>query len=279
MQRQSVAAEAFCVGCLADFLYAQDIAFEVRPTELALALVVLQVTGTAVAAKNAREGFTPQLNQHFGPAREGYLIEDEVRCHQSPEPALFAAGPVSRLVAVDHRFMSQLLFQFRTGLGDRVAGLFPTVLNAAQTERYRQNLFQQLPHHASRHAANHCQISNERGQLRPELTLRFRRQFRLRRFAAFRTDHTLALIFGDVRFDGRQLGHLMPSRLTLRGHAAREPAVARAALQRKQFDHLIDTAQRRQSAPVATMTRLASRLAPALLSSSTPRSLLTCQSV
>jgi len=53
MQDQSVAAETFRVSGLADFLYAQDIAFEVRPAELALALVVLQVTGTAVAAKDS----------------------------------------------------------------------------------------------------------------------------------------------------------------------------------------------------------------------------------
>ena len=31
MKRQSVAAETFGVGCLADFLYAQDIAFEMCP--------------------------------------------------------------------------------------------------------------------------------------------------------------------------------------------------------------------------------------------------------
>ncbi len=55
----------------------------------------------------------------------------------------------------------------------------------------------------------------------------------------------------------------MPPRLALRGHPPRQAAVAMAALRRKHFDHLIDTAQRRQSAPVATMTRLASRLAPA----------------
>jgi hypothetical protein len=55
MQGQSVAAEAFRVGGLADFLYTQDVAFEVSPAELALALVVFQVTGTAVAAKDARE--------------------------------------------------------------------------------------------------------------------------------------------------------------------------------------------------------------------------------
>ena len=51
MQGQSIAAKAFRVGGLADFLYAQDIAFEVSPAKLALALVVLQVTGTAIAAK------------------------------------------------------------------------------------------------------------------------------------------------------------------------------------------------------------------------------------
>src|SRR5271169_3620831 len=105
MQSQSISAETFRVGCLADFLYTQDIAFEVRPAELALALVVFQVTGTAVAAKDSGEYFNEQLDQHFGSAREGDLIEDEVRRHQSPEPALFSAGPVSRLVAVDDRFV------------------------------------------------------------------------------------------------------------------------------------------------------------------------------
>src|SRR5271168_1292206 len=98
MQGQNIAAEAFRVGCLADFLYAQDIAFEVRPAELALAFVIFQVTGTAVAAEDSGIDLAQQLNQHFGPAREGYLIEDEVRRHQSPEPALFAAGSISRLV-------------------------------------------------------------------------------------------------------------------------------------------------------------------------------------
>src|ERR1035441_5162555 len=95
MQGQSVAAEAFRVGGLADFLYAQDIAFEVSPAKLALTLVVFQVTGTTVAAKDSAEHFAEQLNQHFGPAREGDLIEDEVRRHQSPEPALISAGSIA----------------------------------------------------------------------------------------------------------------------------------------------------------------------------------------
>src|ERR1700733_1632487 len=276
MQGQSITAKSFRIGGLADFLYTQDITFEMRPAELALALVVFQVTGTAVAAEDSGEYFTQQLNQHFGSARERDFVKDEVRRHQSPEPAFFSAGPVSGFIAVDDRLVGQLLFQFRTGLGHCLAGFLPTVLNAAQTEWYCQNLFQQLPHHAPRHAADHRQISNERGQLRPEMTLRFLGQFRLRCFATFRTDDTLALIFSDVFFDRRQFGHLMPPRLALRGHPARQTAVAMAALRRKHFDHLIDTAQRRQAAPVPTMPRLASRLAPALLSSATPRSLLTC---
>ena len=100
MQGQSIAAKAFRVGGLADFLYTQDIAFEVSPAKLPLALVIFQVTGAAVAAKDSGEYFTEQLNEHFGPARQSDLIEHEVRRHQSPEPALFSAGPVSRLVAV-----------------------------------------------------------------------------------------------------------------------------------------------------------------------------------
>src|SRR5260370_604892 len=102
MQGQRVTAESFRVGCLADFLYAQDIAFEVRPAELPLALVVFEVTGTAVAAEDAGEYFAQQLHQHFGAASEGNLIENEVGRHQNPQPAFFTAGPVSRLIAVDN---------------------------------------------------------------------------------------------------------------------------------------------------------------------------------
>src|SRR5450631_2604515 len=275
MQGQSITTEAFRVGGLADFLDTQDIAFEMRPAELALALVVFQVTGAPVAAEDSGEYVTQQLDQYFGSACDCDFIKDEVRRHQSPEPALFSAGPVSGFIAVDDRLVGQLPFQFRTGLSRCLTGFLPTVLNAAQAEWYGQNLFQQLSYHAPRHAANHRQIGNERSQLRPEMACRFPGQFRLRWFATFRTDDTLALIFGDVCFDERQFGHLMPPRLALCGHPARQTPVAMAALRRKQFDHLIDTAQRRQSAPVAKMTRLASRLTACLLSSATPRSWLT----
>lgn len=82
MQSQRVAAETFRIRRLADFQYAQDIALEVRPAELASTLVVLQITGATVAAKNAREYFTEQLHQHFGAAREGDLVKDEIGRHQ-----------------------------------------------------------------------------------------------------------------------------------------------------------------------------------------------------
>jgi len=59
--------------------------------------------------------------------------------------------------------MGQLLFQFRAWFGDSLTGFFPRVLNTAQAERYAQNLFQQLLHHAARHAADHREISDQRG--------------------------------------------------------------------------------------------------------------------
>jgi hypothetical protein len=135
MQGQSVAAEAFRVGGLADFQYAQDVSFEMSPTELTDAFVVLQISGATVAAKDAGVYFAQQLHQHLGSARSGDPVKDEVRRNQSPKPALFAAGPVSGFVAVDDRLVGQLPLQFRTGIGHRFADLFPTVLNAPQTER------------------------------------------------------------------------------------------------------------------------------------------------
>ena len=79
---------------------------EVRPTKLSLALVVLQVSGTAVAAKDACKDLAQQLYQHLGPARQGNLIEDKGGSHQRPEPALFPPGSIARFVAVDHRLMA-----------------------------------------------------------------------------------------------------------------------------------------------------------------------------
>jgi hypothetical protein len=110
----------------------------------------------------------------------------------------------------------QLSFQFRTRFGNRLAGFFPTVLNAAQTERNPQHLFHQLLHHTARHPAGYRQVSDQCGQIRSKLTLYLGRQVRLRRLAALRAGHSLALILRDMRFNAGQFGHLVPARFTLR---------------------------------------------------------------
>jgi hypothetical protein len=78
-----------------------------------------------------------------------------------------------------------------------------------------------------------------------------------------------------MRFDGRQFGHLMPSRFTFDSRlwtAAGEPMVAVTAAGREHFDHFIDSFGRYQFAPAATMARLASRFsaAPFPLAASLP---------
>src|SRR3954452_23996714 len=155
------------------------------------------------------------MDQHFSPARQSNLIEDKAGSHQSPEPALFTAGPVTGFVAVDNGLMRQLPFQFGAGFGHRFTGLFPTVLDTAQTERNPQNLLHQFQHHTARHPANYRQIRNQRGQIRSKVAPDLWRQVRLSRLIALRTDHSMALILRNMRFDARQFRHLMASWFTL----------------------------------------------------------------
>src|SRR3984957_15298663 len=77
-------AESFRLRGLGDLQYSQNVAFEMSPAKLRLSFVVFHITGTAVAAKNSREHRAEQLDQHFGPARKGNLIEDEAGRDQSP---------------------------------------------------------------------------------------------------------------------------------------------------------------------------------------------------
>jgi len=123
--------------------------------------------------------------------------------HQCPEPALFFRWSDSRFRSlVDHRLMGQLPLQFRAGFGDSFTGLFPRVLNTARTERYAQNLSQQLPAPRAWHPADHGQISDQRPSLRSEMAMHFLRQFRLRGFSAVRTDSVLATVLRDMRWMG-----------------------------------------------------------------------------
>jgi hypothetical protein len=145
-----------------------------------------------------------------------------------------------------------------------------------------QNLPDQLQHHPARHPANHRQVSDERCQLGTEVTRRFLRDRRLRRFAAFRTKCALALVLGDMRFDGRQFGHLMPSRVTFDSGlrtAAGEPVVAVTAAGREYLDHFIDSFGRYELAPASTMARLASRFPAALFPLAASLTLFARQSI
>jgi hypothetical protein len=67
------------------------------------------------------------------------------------------------------------------------------------------------------------------------MTMRLRWQFGLCCLAAFRTDNAVALIFGDMRFDRWQFGHLMPARITLSGHPGRQTVIAMKHLEGNTF--------------------------------------------
>ncbi len=101
--------------------------------------------------------------------------------------------------------------------------------------------------------------------MRAELPLDLLRQRRLRRLAAGRAHDVRTLVFGNVSFDGRQLGHLMPSRLTRHRPAARQQAaVTMPTRVWKEFDHLIDALERDQRPTMAGMPWLATWLSTAL---------------
>src|SRR5215212_4891017 len=55
MQSEKVATESFCLRGFRHLEHAQHIAFEVCPAELARSRLILQVSGTPVAAKDSRE--------------------------------------------------------------------------------------------------------------------------------------------------------------------------------------------------------------------------------
>ncbi len=130
--------------------------------------------------------------------------------------------------------------------------------------------------------ANHRQVSDECCQLGTEVTRRFPGQLRLRGFAACRTKCALALVLGDMRFDGRQFGHLMPARFPLDSGlwaAAGEPMVAVTAAGREHLDHFIDSFGRHELAPAAAMTGLAPGFSAALFPLAASLSLFARQSI
>jgi hypothetical protein len=55
MQSEKITTESFRLGRFRNLQHAENVAFEVRPAELALSRVIFQVSGTAIAAKDSRK--------------------------------------------------------------------------------------------------------------------------------------------------------------------------------------------------------------------------------
>jgi hypothetical protein len=87
----------------------------------------------------------------------------------------------------------------------------------------------------------------------------------------------MQLIFGDMRPDFRQLGHLMSLRLTdgLRLFQFRGQSLSAAlALLGQEMANFIDSLRRNQGPMCSPVARLSTRLTPALLAAA-PQTLLT----
>ena len=80
-------------------------------------------------------------------------------------------------------------------------------------------MFQQRENHPARHPADNSQVSDQCGQVRPKVASHFGREWGLGFLPVFRTPDPVAPIFGDLRLDGRQFGHLVSQ--------ARPPPVSR----------------------------------------------------
>ena len=165
--------------------------------------MILQIGAETIAAQDTLEHGSQQADQDFAAARGGHRVDHVARGHKGPQEALDAIGPPTRLVDVQHRLILQLLFQFLTGGGYRLAGFFPALLRAPQTDVDSQNLPQQGFHYPSWHAADYRQVCDQCRQLRAEAPAGFLRHGGARAFATLRTDHAVALIFNGARLDGR----------------------------------------------------------------------------
>ena len=239
-----------------------------RPAELRLAGVILQVGAETVAAQDTLEHGSQQAGQDCAAARGRHRIDHVPRRHKGPQEAFGAVGPPTRLIDVQHRLIFQLLFQFLARCGHRLAGFFPALLRASQTDVDSQNLPQQGFHHPARHAADHRQVGDQRRQLRPEMPLGFLWHRRARAFAALRTDHAMTLIFDRARLDGRQFGHLMPLRFPGGLHlfdVRGQRMTAVPALFRQNRPNLVDLRDGQQGPMRPAMAGLSAHFSAALL--------------
>ena len=182
-------------------------------------------------------------------------------------------------IAVEHRLLGQGPLEFLARPGDGGTRFFPGLLGTAHADRNLERPFEQAPHDEARQATHDRQVCNQGGQLRSELPLDLVGPGRLRGLAARGTDDWRTLVFGDVRFDRRQLGALIPSRRAGE-HALIGPqwVIAMATHGRQEFHRRVHALRRDQRPAMARMSRLPAACPPTLLTPS-PRALSAGESI
>ena len=116
---------------------------------------------------------------------------------------------MTRFIGIQHGLLRQRLLQFRVGLRNSGARFLPGLLRTADTDRNLERAFEQLPHHDTRQSADDRQIRDQSRQLWAKLADHVVGQRGQRGAAARRTRTVIAAIFGDMRLDRWQFGHLV----------------------------------------------------------------------
>ena len=268
MQRQSVTGKAIGDGGPGELLYSKQVSFQVSPTELGDALVVLDVGAEAVGAKDAQELRSQQLIQHFGTAALGNRKEHEAPRDENPEPAFRAVTAPAGFIPVEDGFVSKLLLEIlMAGLQGR-AGLFDRFLCAAETDRDGKDVLQQFLHLAPGHAADNGQIRKEACQLRPEVTEDFPGNRSPCDLATIRTNDFAELVLRNVGADFRKLGNLMSVGLAY--HAKPSPILRKSVAAvlagwRQNRNHFVCPFGRKQGTMISGVPFLSSWFASGFL--------------
>ena len=265
MQRQSVTGKAIRDRGPGELLYSKQVSFQVGPTKLGDALVVLDIGAEAVGAKDAQELRSQQLIQHFRTAALGNRKEYEATRNQNPEPAFRTGTTPASFIPVEDGFVSKLLLEFlMTSLQGR-AGLFDRFLCAAETDRDGKYILQQFLHLSPGHAADDGQIRKEGCQLRPEVIEDFPGNRSPCDLATIRTNDFPELVLHNVGADFRKIGNLMSVGLARPAQPSsifRKSVAAVPAAGRQDRDHFVCPFGRNQGAMTSRVPFLSAWFAP-----------------
>jgi hypothetical protein len=202
-ERQGIAAKPFRVRAPGEVPDAQQVAFQMRPTELRPAFVILQIRSKTVAAQNAWENRPQQVNQNLGTAAGGHREEDERTGHQRPQPAAFSHAAPAGLIAIQHWLFRQLLLQFLAGHRQCLAGFFDELLRAPQADFNVQRRLQQFFHAAAWNPEPHGKIGDQPCQAGAEDGfLDLCGKFGPGGLAALRADYLVGLILRNMGTQG-----------------------------------------------------------------------------